>query len=254
MNVFFKKFIRGLLAIYVWVIVILATTFVWVSLAIFSPFDRDQKFSYRFTNLWGATILGANPFWRIRITGKNHIKKTQGFVLVANHASLADIICLYCLWRHFKWLAKESLFKIPVFGWTMSLMKYIPLERGRHGSIRDSFETARQWLEKDISVLIFPEGTRSKSGKLSEFKNGAFKLALLTGKSIVPIVIQGTEKVMTKGRISMGANVRGSVKVFEPIDKSRYQPDAYEALKKDVWELMSRELTASAQHSALNNP
>lgn len=244
MNTFLRKLIRGLLAVYAWSVVVLITIFVWAAIGLCSPFDRNQKFSYRFTNLWGFVILRANPFWQIRIIGKNHIKENRGFVLVANHMSLADIICLFCLGKHFKWLAKKSLFKIPVFGWTMSLMRYIPLERGRHGSIRDSFELAREWLEKNTSVLIFPEGTRSKSGKLSEFKNGAFKLALLTGKPIVPIVIRGTEKVMTKGRISIGANVRGSVKVLEPIDVSRYQPNAHEALKKDVWELMSRDLAS----------
>lgn len=237
-----KKLTRSVLAAYVWTIVVLVTVFVWAMLALFAPFDRNQKRSYRFANLWGAIILGANPFWHIRITGKNHIPKNRGFVLVANHTSLADIICLFCLGKHFKWLAKKSLFKIPVFGWTMSLMRYIPLERGRHGSIRDSFEEARRWLEKNVSVLIFPEGTRSKSGKLGEFKNGAFKLAILAGKPIVPIVIQGTEKVLARGRISMDANVRGSVKVLAPIETGRYRPDEYEALKKSVWELMSREL------------
>ena len=239
---FFKKLSRSLFATYVWTIVALVTIFVWASIGAFSLFDRNQRISYRFTNLWGWVILGANPFWRIRITGKNHIKQNQGFVLVANHASLADIICLYCLGKHFKWLAKESLFKIPVFGWAMSLMNYIPLERGKHGSIRDSFELARQWLDKDVPVLVFPEGTRSKSGKLSEFKNGAFKLALLSGKPIIPIVIQGTGKALTKGRISMDAKVRGSVKVLAPIEMNGYRPDEYEKLRQDVWELMSREL------------
>ncbi len=242
MKMLFGKFGRSLLAAYVWTAVVFATLFVWAALATLSPFDRNQKLSYRLTNLWGAVILGTNPFWRIRITGKNHIQKNRGFVLVANHASLADIICLFCLGRHFKWLAKKSLFKIPVFGWSMSLMRYIPLERGKHGSIRDSFEEARRWLEQDVSVLIFPEGTRSKSGKLGEFKNGAFKLAILTGKPIVPIVIQGTEKALARGRVSMDANVRGFIKVLAPIETDHYKPDEYEALKKNVLELMDREL------------
>lgn len=150
------------LAVFVWTFIALDTLFVFLVIAILKPFDRNERMSYRVANFWGQSIVQLNPFWGIEISGEDYIKDNTGYVLVANHTSLADIVCLYCLGKHFKWLAKASLFKIPVFGWTMSLLNYIPLKRGKHGSIRDSFQEAREWLEKDIPVLIFPEGTRSR--------------------------------------------------------------------------------------------
>ena len=198
--------------------------------------------SYRIANLWGKSIVAVNPLWNLKISGTDHIKDNAGYVLIANHASLADIVCLYCVGKHFKWLAKSSLFKIPFFGWTMSLLNYIPLKRGEHGSIRDSFQEAKLWLEKEIPVLIFPEGTRSRSGTLAEFKNGAFKLALQTKKSIIPIVIRGTSEALTKGRAAMATTVRGSLKVLPQIDVDAYQPDRYEEFKRDVWKIMNDKL------------
>src|SRR3989338_1295393 len=152
------------LAIFVWTFVALDTIFVFAFIAILKPFDRRERITYKIANFWGKSIVRANPFWSIKVSGRNHIKKYKGYVLVANHISLADIVCLYCLGKNFKWVAKASLFKIPVFGWTMSLLNYIPLKRGKHGSIRDSFQEAREWLAKDVSVLIFSAGTRRRSG------------------------------------------------------------------------------------------
>ncbi len=114
-----------------------------------------------------------------------------------------------------------------------------------HGSIRDSFQEARDWLEKDISVLIFPEGTRSPSGALGEFKNGAFKLALLTKKPIVPIVIKGTGDVLSKGKAIMEAKVRGTLKVLPPVEVAHDGAADFEALKTRVWNSMNDELKST---------
>ena len=238
-----KKLLEGILSIFIWTVIALDTFFVFLTIAILRPFDPDQKISYRIANFWGQSIIWADPLCRVKVSGQSHIKKNKGYVLVSNHMSLADIVCLYCLGKHFKWVAKASLFKIPFFGWTMSLLNYIPLRRGEHGSIRDSFQEAQKWLEKDISVLIFPEGTRSRTGMLGEFKNGAFKLALRTGKPIVPIVIRGTVEALSKGKATVAVKVDLSAKVLPPVDLSPFEPDNYEDLKTKVWNLMNEELT-----------
>lgn len=240
----FGRIIRLILAIFVWFFIVVDTLLVFIVIAILKPLDRRGKISYRIANFWGRSIVELNPFWDLKTSGQNYIKDNHGYVLVANHSSLADIVCLYYLGKQFKWIAKSSLFKIPVFGWTMSLLNYIPLKRGKHGSIRDSFQEAQDWLEKDVPVLIFPEGTRSRSGALSEFKNGAFKLAIRTKKPIIPIVIRGTNEVLSKGKATMSGAVKGFIKVLPPINTSQYQPEQHEALKTKVWDLMNQELTA----------
>ena len=234
--------ISTLLATLVWTFVALDTVFVFTIISILRLFDPEQKISYHVANFWGKSIVQANPFWDIKVHGSHHIKKGKGYVLVANHSSLADIVCLYGFGKHFKWLAKASLFKIPFFGWTMSLLNYIPLKRGKHGSIRDSFQEAVHWLEKDVSVLIFPEGTRSRGGQLGQFKNGAFKLALLTKKPIIPIVIRGTGQALSKGNATMSAKAEGTLTALPEIDVEPYQPDRFEDLKTDVWKMMNQEL------------
>lgn len=240
-----KRFFALLMIFTIWFCVGLITFITFIAIAICRPFDPKSRFTYRIANLWGKSIMTINPQWKIKISGTEHIENNKGYVLVSNHTSLADIICLYCLGKNFKWVAKSSLFKIPFFGWTMSLLDYIPLSRGKHGSIRDSYRDSIEWLNKDISVLIFPEGTRSKTGQLAEFKNGAFKLALLTKKPIVPIVISGAEKAITKGEAKMAFKVAGSVTVLPPIDLGRYAESDYEKLKTDVWNLMNNELLKS---------
>ena len=243
-HVFHRTF-QLAVAVYFWTFIALDTLFVFILIALLRPFDRGDRISYRIANFWGWTIVRGNPFWKMKISGQNHIKDNKGYVLVANHASLADIVCLYCLGKRFKWMAKASLFKIPVFGWTMSLLDYIRLTRGKHGSIRDSFKEAQDWLERDVSVLIFPEGTRSKTGLLAEFKNGAFKLALSTKKPIVPIIIRGTGEVLSKGTATMAATVNGSLKVLHPIEVEGYKEEEFEALKTKVWNIMNQELAGT---------
>ncbi len=237
---------RSIISIFIWTVVALDTVIVFLLTALLWPFDPNQRFAYHIANAWGKIIVRSNPFWRIKVSGRSHIKKNKAYVLVANHNSLADIVCLYCLGKNFKWLAKDSLFKIPFFGWTMSLLKYIPLKRGEHGSIRDSFQKAQEWLEKGTSVLIFPEGTRSRTGELGEFKNGAFKLALLAKKPIVPIAIQGTRQALSRGRMTMATKVRGLISVLPEIPVTSYQEADFDRLKNQVRAMISEELKRSS--------
>ena len=238
-----QPFIRSATGILMWAFIALDTLMAFLLIAITAPFDQNQRLTYHIANLWGELIVKIKPFWKVKISCRRQIQRNKAYVLVANHSSLADIVCLYCLKTNFKWLAKKSLFKIPFFGWAMSLLNYIPLERGKHGSIRDSFSKAEEWLNKNVSVLIFPEGTRSRSGALGEFKSGAFKLALRTKKPILPIVIYGTHDAMSPGKATMETKVTTLVKVLPEIAVDAYQEDESESLKTKVWNLMSEELT-----------
>jgi 1-acyl-sn-glycerol-3-phosphate acyltransferase len=237
-----RKIGLALLSLIIWCVVAQLTVIAFLLIAIVHPFDRHQRLAHQFASLWGKTIVRINPMWNCEILDRHHIEKNVGYVIVANHSSLADIVCVYCLGNHFKWIAKSSLFKIPFLGWSMSLLKYIPLTRGAHGSIRDSMELAQENLEKNISILFFPEGTRSKTGVLAPFKSGAFRLAIQTRKPILPIVISGTKGALKKGSATISSKAKGKLKVLPQIDVTPYAAGQHEALKSAVWKIMGEQL------------
>ncbi|MBI4388449.1 MAG: 1-acyl-sn-glycerol-3-phosphate acyltransferase [Candidatus Omnitrophica bacterium] len=204
-------------------IIVVSFTFQWI--------DPDRRASQRIANTWGKIITFLNPTWSIKIQGRGYIQEGKSYVLAANHASFSDIIFLYCLGKQFKWVAKDSLFKIPFFGWAMSALKYVRLIRGNQESIRNSFDQCFYWLNRNMSLLIFPEGTRSVTGKLGSFKNGAFRLAIKTRKPVVPIALTGTSEVIKKGSAQFSPNIRCKIKVLKPIQTTAYREDQYGELR-----------------------
>ena len=129
----------------------------------------------------------------------------------------------------------------------MSLAKYIRLTRGQRGSIKGAYTEAKRWLSSGISVFFFPEGTRSRTGQLGPFKNGAFKLALETGILIVPIAVTGTRDLLTRGSWLFRGNSHVRITVLPPLDPARYRPDEHERLRDDTHRLIHQTLQASSR-------
>ena len=121
-------------------------------------------------------------------------------------------------------------------------MHYIPLERGQHGSIKKSYRESIEWLRRNISVLIFPEGTRSRTGEMGRFKSGAFRLALESQRPILPIVLAGTQNVISKGRAAFGGPSIAYLSVLPPIETKGMTLADEEPLRKRVEFLMQEEL------------
>jgi len=193
------------------------------------PFDKKRAFLHSQCYWWSDAVINVNPLWRVQVHGLENIDKKQTYVIVANHRSIADIAVLYQTRMQFKWVAKESLFKVPLIGWCLYLARHIKLARGRNESIKQLYREAETWLRNDMSVLFFPEGTRSRTGKMMAFHNGAFKLAVKEKIAVLPIAIKGTADAMPKGKWIFGlkANIRMTVlpaieiKTFQPADFAR---------------------------------
>lgn len=202
------------------------------------PFDRKRKIIHSQCFWWAKAVIGCNPYWQLKVNGLKNINKDKIYVVVANHQSLADIAVLYATRMQFKWVAKDSLFKIPFIGWCLSLTKHIRLSRGKIGSIKQAYYQAGNWLNKGMSVVFFPEGTRSETGKIAKFQNGAFKLALQEKRPILPIVIKGTSEAIPKGSWIFKTKVFGELTVLAPIATENLQPQDSLFLKDTVHKKM----------------
>lgn len=241
-----REFRGFLFSLYLWTAVVSVTAFISTLILLSFPlalFDRQRRLAHGLGTLWGNILLRVNPFWRLRVVGAGRIRNDKSYVLVANHSSLSDIVCLFSLGHPFKWLAKKSLFQIPFLGWAMWVMRYISLERGQYGSVRKSYHEALDCLEENISILIFPEGTRSRTGEMGHFKSGAFRLALESGRPIVPIVLAGTEKVISKGKAGFGRTRLAYMSILPPLETKFLGTKEEEVLKKKVEAAMRQEWT-----------
>jgi 1-acyl-sn-glycerol-3-phosphate acyltransferase len=153
---------------------------------------------------------------------------------MANHRSNFDIpVLLSCLPIQFRWLAKAELFKIPIFGRAMSGAGYVKIDRSNRESAFRSIDEVAAKMKNGVSVMIFPEGTRSQDGSLKPFKKGGFVMAVDTGAPIVPIILRGTRSIMTKGSWRINPD-KVALSIEKPIDTSEFTRDTKEDLIKKV--------------------
>jgi 1-acyl-sn-glycerol-3-phosphate acyltransferase len=151
-------------------------------------------------------------------------------VVVSNHESNADPFIISLLPWEMKWLGKASLFKIPFVGWSMWLAGDIPVRRGEKDSAQEAMNTCARWLDKGMPIMIFPEGTRSKTDELLPFKDGAFRLAIEKGADVLPMAVSGTRRALPKHSWRF-ATSRALVTVGTPISTQGMTLDDVERLK-----------------------
>jgi 1-acyl-sn-glycerol-3-phosphate acyltransferase len=215
--------------------------FVILLRAITFPFDPKGYIAHYVSCFSCFMFVYFNPFWRVRIEGRHKLPSRSAAILVSNHQSMADIAVLGGLYKPFKWVAKDSLFRIPLLGWTLSVNRYIRLLRGDMRSIIQMMRECTEWLTRGVPVMIFPEGTRSEDGNLREFNLGAFKLATRTGHRLFPIVLDGTADAIPKHGFALKHAVNVTVRVLDPVDPADFNHDA-NALMRHVHDLMKAEL------------
>lgn len=166
---------------------------------------------------FGRMCARVTPIWRFRVEGEAPAEvRRRAYVVVANHESSADPFLLSWLPFDMRWVAKVSLFKLPVIGWLMRLGGDIRLLRGNGDSVREMLAEARHTLEAGLPVMIFPEGTRSPDGALQRFKDGAFQLAIDAGVPVLPLAIEGTRACRPKGSLWF-RRATATVRVLAPL-------------------------------------
>ncbi len=191
--------------------------------AVTAPFDRRRRALHLFTCFWASLYTWFNPAWPVSIEGREKIRREQTYVMVANHQSLLDILVLFRLFAHFKWVSKEEIFRVPCIGWNMSLNRYIKLRRGDKESIATMMRRSGETLGEGSSLMIFPEGTRSIDGRLKPFKAGAFILAKEHRVPLLPILIQGTSLALPKRGFVLRGHHEIRVRVLDEIAVSSFE-------------------------------
>ncbi|AGC45253.1 1-acyl-sn-glycerol-3-phosphate acyltransferase [Myxococcus stipitatus DSM 14675] len=225
---------NALLSIWTWIevgIVALVGFFVQLAIAIVTlPFDRNRYAVGRCFRLVGVTAAKLTPFWRFRVHGDVPKHVDANTVVVSNHESNADPFLISHLPWEMKWLGKASLFKIPVVGWMMGIAGDIPVHRGDRDSATGAMARCKEWMKKGMPVMIFPEGTRSKTDELLPFKDGAFRLAIEQQADVLPLAVSGTRKALPKHSWRFSTS-RGLVTVGTPISTKGMTMDDLEKLK-----------------------
>ncbi|MBS2012133.1 MAG: 1-acyl-sn-glycerol-3-phosphate acyltransferase [Deltaproteobacteria bacterium] len=179
--------------------------------------DPTQRAPGRWMRRLGRTATRLTPLWKFEIEGAapSDIDR-RGYVVIANHESQADPFLLSWLPFDMRWVAKEELFRQPFTGWAMRFGGDIPLRRGERASVEQMMGECERALAGGISVMMFPEGTRSQNGELLPFKDGAFSLAVRAGVPVLPVAIAGTREMRPKHSKWMGKAHAGA-KVLAPI-------------------------------------
>ena len=209
---------------------------------VFGLFDPYGKQVYRLSQFWSWLILRLAGI-SLKVEGLKHLDPKRKYIFMVNHQSNVDIPVLVQSLPQFqlRWLAKKELLWVPFFGWAMWASKHIPVDRSNPLSAMKSLERSKERIAAGISVVVFPEGTRSRDGKLLRFKKGGFLLAAQTGTAIVPVTINGSGALLPAGawRLRPGTI---EVTVGQSVAVEGYRPGNLRLLSEQVRQRMAEHL------------
>jgi 1-acyl-sn-glycerol-3-phosphate acyltransferase len=209
------------------------------------PFHKTGDFVLTLARIWSRLVLGSAGV-RIHVASKAKLDPKQPYVVMANHLSAVDIWAIFvAVPVPLRFIAKKQLGQIPLFGWAMRAGRFIFIDRQNAASARRSIEAAALRISKGCSVVIFPEGTRSRDGSLGPFKKGGFHLALNSGAQIVPVAIRGSREIMPRGSLLIRPGIV-DIQIGEPIPTVGLRPEDREALLERVRERIAGMLGQTA--------
>jgi len=211
---------QRILSAWAWVaaVLVVALGFFYVAAVwlVTAPFDGGRYRVGRAFRQLAVTHVALNRLWKFETEGAPPDDPRRPYVVVSNHESYADVFLVSCFPWEMKWMAKDTIFRIPVMGWMMRMALDIPITRGNRESAVAALAQCRDRLALRVSVMIFAEGTRSPTEALLPFKDGAFQLAIEAQAPILPIAIAGTRHCMAKGSFAF-RRAHARARVLAPI-------------------------------------
>lgn len=210
-----------------------------IAAVLVSFFDRHGNAPHLVARAWARTILFVAAI-DVQVRGLEQLDMRQSYIFMPNHQSNFDIpVLLAHLPFQFRWLAKAELFKIPIFGYAMRRAGYIPIDRSRRAAAFRSLANAAAAIRSGRSVIIFPEGTRSRDRQIRPFKKGGFVMAVDAGVPIVPIVLHGTWAIMsTRGLLIRPGNVE--LEIHPPVAAAEYTRKTKDQLMARVYDVIHK--------------
>ncbi len=240
-----KSIIIWIAGISVLILLFPVTFIIWLLVL---PFDKHRVVIHWILIYQGMILSRIFSFRKIRIEGRENIVKGTTYVIISNHQSILDTLLLYGIRYKFKWVSKIENIKVPILGWYLKMADYIIVDRGNEESKVEMFEKSDRFLKNGISIMIFPEGTRSLNMEIGFFKRGAFQLAIQNIVPILPVVIDGTGGILPKHGLIFGSGSSLRIRVLEPILPSSFETTNPDDLALKISTLMSfqlKELRAS---------
>ncbi len=235
--------IRVLRSLWIWLAsasLILSWTLL---LAVVWLLDRDPL--HRRTGRWfrrlGIALARVNP-WHIQVSGTEHVTPGQPYVIVSNHQSMADIPVLSHLGLDTKWMAKAELFRLPVLGWMLRMAGDVPVDRGNRRQGAMALKRCGQYLNRGVSVVCFPEGTRSPDGQLLPFAEGPFNLAIREHVPLLPLVVEGSGAALPRGTWMFGGSSDIQLKILAPVPVNGWAAGQGAELRDEVRQKIADEL------------
>jgi 1-acyl-sn-glycerol-3-phosphate acyltransferase len=203
------------------------------------PLDRNRTVTHWLLIYQAMVISYLIPVWKIKLEGRNKAQPGQTYVIISNHQSILDILVVNCLRYRFKWISKIENNNVPILGWYLKMADYITVDRGDKDSKEKMLAESYECLKKGISIMIFPEGTRSADREIGFFKRGAFQLATDAGVPILPVLIDGTGGVLPKHGLIFGGFHKITIRVLDPVMPESFPSSTPEELA-DYFRLMMK--------------
>jgi 1-acyl-sn-glycerol-3-phosphate acyltransferase len=239
--------------LYYYLVSVYLVTLFLVTSAVFLPtaillrvstcwFDRRLAILHTFSCFWTSCYIWLSPLWSVTIVGRENVDRTKAYVMACNHQSMLDILIIFRVFLHFKWVAKSSLFKIPIIGWNMTLNRYIRIERSSVKSQREMLKRCGEHLRNGSSVMIFPEGTRSRNGELLPFKEGAFLIALQQKADILPMVLDGSAEALPEDGFIPRRSQKVSLHILPPVPYETVKDMGVRRVSEHIRSIVAAEL------------
>lgn len=202
-------------------LIVLSTLFTAVFTIVCFPW-KNGKAPRAVQVFWSRSVIRL-LLLPIKVTGRENVDPKQSYVFVANHQSFLDVFAVYgWLPNNFKWLMKKEIRRVPFVGTACAVAGHIFVDRTNPRAALQSMEKIKKELVDGISTVIFPEGTRTKTGEIGRFKQGAFKIAMDMELPVVPITLNGFYKAMPSGQPFANPFSHLSLHIGKPIDISQF--------------------------------